>query len=732
MPTSSLGPAAEAFRGDQLARAAASRSSDAERYAQVLEADGLLSRERARRREVFAVAPVAEKLGRLQDELAYWITVSPVQRIVDFRDPRFRVEVSGYSRLDATEELTWSVWLWLDGENTVHDAKIVSHAGVSKGKIALMLAPDNRPILALNLAGGQVARVVWRRKLPAGSWIHLALVYRCDRGPALFVDGERLTETVYDDEVAPGDCVASVPQQTLYLGGLDRVLPGALDEVRVYRRALDEREVAELAAGRAVARDLVGHWSFDEPAGATSAENGVAGGTNGVVGTGVVTGEPGAPAVPGRAFRFSRSADQWNRRLSELQAAIAAREREALAAEQPVAQDAFDLGDVADRLLAAEAVLLHLVEDAAQDRLVAYVVDPERAGLVRRVELGSLRDTVDLVDALIEQLGGAAAAADGSEIVFREIARRLSSRIWRPVANRIPSERETWLRLDGQLARVPFAALIDRDGRYLAQSRTLARVGPVRELARPRVADPSAAVVLVGNAEFGAYAPAAGPSTRGARECVVSSWQLAGTSRELEGLEELFRRETERPVHVFESRRAFEANVLESASGAGVLHVATHGYQIADSCVKGATDDPLVLGGVVLAGAGRTRPESLRRVDDGFLSGAELSRIDLRRAELVAFSGCSTARGRVVPGDGAQSLALAAWIAGAGASLVTLWEVDDETMSEDMIAFYTAWLEGHSLASALRAATSGAFRRTKEERDHTHPYYWAAPTIEGL
>ncbi len=60
--------------------------------------------------------------------------------------------------------------------------------------------------------------------------------------------------------------------------------------------------LAVLMAGAECRAELVARWTFDEPAGATTAGNGVEGGVEGIVGAGVTTGEPG---IAGNAYRFA-------------------------------------------------------------------------------------------------------------------------------------------------------------------------------------------------------------------------------------------------------------------------------------------------------------------------------------------------------------------------------------------------------------------------------------------
>lgn len=63
--------------------------------------------------------------------------------------------------------------------------------------------------------------------------------------------------------------------------------------------------------------------------------------------------------------------------------------------------------------------------------------------------------------------------------------------------------------------------------------------------------------------------------------------------------------------------------------------------------------------------------------------------------------------------------------AGANSLLVSLWVVDDKSMTELMTHFYTYWLAGRSKAQALRQAQLDLIKQ------YEHPYYWAPMILIG-
>jgi CHAT domain-containing protein len=167
------------------------------------------------------------------------------------------------------------------------------------------------------------------------------------------------------------------------------------------------------------------------------------------------------------------------------------------------------------------------------------------------------------------------------------------------------------------------------------------------------------------------------------------------------------------------SRRAlgFEANrelaVSPALAGYQVLHFATHGV---------LDDERPELSGLVLSlfdSAGRPR--------DGFVRLADIYNLDLP-AELVVLSACRTAIGKNVRGEGLLGLGRAFMYAGAARVLASLWTVDDADTAELMAHFYRIlFTEGRPAAEALR----GAQRHMQRHPRWSHPYYWAAFSLQG-
>jgi CHAT domain-containing protein/tetratricopeptide (TPR) repeat protein len=112
---------------------------------------------------------------------------------------------------------------------------------------------------------------------------------------------------------------------------------------------------------------------------------------------------------------------------------------------------------------------------------------------------------------------------------------------------------------------------------------------------------------------------------------------------------------------------------------------------------------------------------------DGFLRLHDVYNLRLR-ADLVTLSGCQTALGRDIGGEGLVGLTRGFMYAGARAVVASLWQVDDESTAELMKRFYRAMLkENQRPAGALRAAQLEMSRH----RRWSDPFYWAGFVLQG-
>jgi tetratricopeptide (TPR) repeat protein len=105
---------------------------------------------------------------------------------------------------------------------------------------------------------------------------------------------------------------------------------------------------------------------------------------------------------------------------------------------------------------------------------------------------------------------------------------------------------------------------------------------------------------------------------------------------------------------------------------------------------------------------------------DAYITSTDVAALNLN-ADLVYFSACETGFGQVVTGEGVLSLSSAALIAGAHATVHTLWSVADASSAEFTRRFFLAIHNGSTAEQAL-TNTKRAFLK---EKRLASPAYWA-------
>jgi len=165
-------------------------------------------------------------------------------------------------------------------------------------------------------------------------------------------------------------------------------------------------------------------------------------------------------------------------------------------------------------------------------------------------------------------------------------------------------------------------------------------------------------------------------------------------------------------VHLYLGFQATPAAVIETDwSRYFIAHFATH------AVVDSARPE---LSGIVLSTLGK----------DGSPQNGILWLHDIYRTPmplpLVVLSGCRTAGGTAIPGEGISGLAQAFLSSGASAVVGSLWTVDDAAAGKMVPWFYQAMLDQHlSVSGALRAA------QLKMLAAGSPPYDWAGYIVEG-
>jgi CHAT domain-containing protein len=176
--------------------------------------------------------------------------------------------------------------------------------------------------------------------------------------------------------------------------------------------------------------------------------------------------------------------------------------------------------------------------------------------------------------------------------------------------------------------------------------------------------------------------------------------RLAASGDEAMEVKEWYQRlRGDEPAEVWSGTDASKVRLMDLKSPPRVLHLATHGFYLANE-----TRDPMLQSGVALAGANRALAD---KSGEGLLFALEAQGLNLEGSELVVLSACDTAQGSLDYSEGVYGLVRALRTAGARNVLVTLWPLNDGEARDFMISFYKEWL------SQIRSDPAKALRDTQ-------------------
>ncbi|HXI04065.1 MAG TPA: CHAT domain-containing protein, partial [Candidatus Saccharimonadales bacterium] len=331
---------------------------------------------------------------------------------------------------------------------------------------------------------------------------------------------------------------------------------------------------------------------------------------------------------------------------------------------------------------------------------------------------------------------------------YREAASELREAIWDPIARRIQGATILLVVPDGAIDLVNLAALPAPGDRYLVETGPLIQyLSAERDLIapeRPRAAGNG--LLLVGGVDYGAVPAGGGADVHGSKPPACSPFAslrfppLPGAGAEADAVARIWKEHESGAVAAsgevmrLAGAEATAPAFLAAAPGKAILHLATHGFVLEDTCATAsaaeAPEDPMLLSGLAFAGANRRR-DAKPLADDGLLTAEEIAATDLSHAQWAVLSACDTGVGEVLGGEGVLGLRRAFEIAGAGTLIMSLWNVRDEDATEWMTALYRARFESLRTAEAVRRASIEVLESRRRNGRSTHPAAWGAFVASG-
>jgi CHAT domain-containing protein len=323
---------------------------------------------------------------------------------------------------------------------------------------------------------------------------------------------------------------------------------------------------------------------------------------------------------------------------------------------------------------------------------------------------------------------------------------------WSAISKKIGDTKKVFLSPDGVYNSINVNTLRNPEtSKYVIDELEIVLVSNTADVLLPHTVSAAQQAVLVGFPDYyksiapvntstpkvSSYSTLAADTTQ--RFMTGSSiTELPGTKTEINTIEEILK-----PMHLNITKlMATDATEekIKSIHAPKILHIATHGFFLAETdnggnddsrSITGVSDktlaeNPLLRSGLLLAGAGKTiSGEKQAMAEDGILTAYEAMNLNLQKTELVVMSACETGLGQIRSGEGVYGLQRAFRAAGAQSILMSLWKVDDQATQELMSKFYSSWLKAGEKQHSFRDA------QLSLREKFNHPYYWGAFVMVG-
>jgi CHAT domain-containing protein len=349
--------------------------------------------------------------------------------------------------------------------------------------------------------------------------------------------------------------------------------------------------------------------------------------------------------------------------------------------------------DVASRLSPETALVEYLV---TEEKTYAFVI---AGGTIEMRAIDVTRD------AIAQQAESFRALLAGRRPDFRKTARSLHQTLVAPIADLL-SKRRSWILVpDGPLWNLPFQALVDAQGTYVAERAAIV-YAPSTAAWIEMSGTPHAASREV-RRDLLAFGNPTTPSAAGLEGARGSLASLPEAEAEVKGAARFYGAASA----VYVRDEATEERFKAEAPHCRVLHVAGHGV----------LNDASPMHSYLLLASGGSKTE------DGYLEAGELMQMDLG-AELVVLSACDTARGKYAAGEGIIGFSWALFAARCRTQVVSQWKVDSAATSVLMRNFHKNVRNDRTKAGSALQKTIVSMLKTKQYR---HPFYWAAFVVLG-
>lgn len=299
--------------------------------------------------------------------------------------------------------------------------------------------------------------------------------------------------------------------------------------------------------------------------------------------------------------------------------------------------------------------------------------------------------------------------------------------LWKPLEKHLAGVKRIYLRTNGDMNRISFAAIPLPGGKTVSDNFTIRRLITFADSSFNWDDQPGRVknILLIGDVNFNSS------KKRNQRTGEGQQWELLPATRnEITTIQSLLQPKGYTGTLITDSLATEEAvkkaiNSLQPA----ILHIATHGFftrktakqenaaRLVEKGVFSYSDLGYLQSGIVLAGANDYQSKTLLG-NDGILNAYELQQLNFQHTDLVVLSACETALGNIDRQEGVYGLQRSFKIAGAKYQILSLWKIPDQETQQLMNLFYQELAQGKTYEEAFNTAQG----MMKKKYD---PYFWA-------
>ncbi len=350
-----------------------------------------------------------------------------------------------------------------------------------------------------------------------------------------------------------------------------------------------------------------------------------------------------------------------------------------------------------------------------KEKLIAIVVDPAQKEKISILDLGEAKKMESQVLAYRKTLL--------SQGKHQEIGQEIYKTLWAPLLSFLPfpqGEKKIYLVPDGVLHLLPFSALVNNKGDYLAKDTFLIPLSSSYDLFFPRKAEKTK------NALFLAY-PNIDPTISITKEGKKGKRENKG---KIENLAQVFRKQNFK-VKVFTEKEAHFLS-LQKSDSPSILQIIAPSYSLFRSSEKNMKGifpqrndfNPLYCSGFIFSS-----PEIKK--ERGFLgellSLGQVSSFPLSKTNLAVILPLKSKVHFTFQAEEVYQQQRVFRLAGAKMVLSSLWPNPSQVSEKFMDQFYQNYFKRKPFREAFRE-TQKAFMKHPR---YSHPYYWSCYTLLG-